>query len=97
MIGQYVEKNQRNWDEKPAALQFAFNTTVHDATEYLNCDRELTSPVRDHPNNEPAPELLQEQLKEAFELVKIHLVRAFQKQQYQYDLRRWNWRLKIGE
>lgn len=66
MIGQYVKKDQKNWDERVAALQFAFNTAVHDATEYtstyLNCDRELISPVRNHPNNEPAPasELLQE-------------------------------------
>ncbi|KMQ93757.1 gypsy retrotransposon integrase-like protein 1-like protein [Lasius niger] len=34
MIGQLVDKDHRNWDENLPALQFAFNTAVHEATGY---------------------------------------------------------------
>lgn len=50
MIGQFVEDDHRAWDEHLPALQFAFNTAVHDATSYtpvyLNHDREPRSPRR---------------------------------------------------
>lgn len=48
MIAQFVGKNHRHWDKHIGALQFAFNTAVHDATGYtpafLNHGRELATP-----------------------------------------------------
>lgn len=45
----------------------------------------------------PAPKELQQQLQDAYELVRIQLARAFERQQKHYDLRRRNWKPKIGE
>ncbi|KMQ82395.1 reverse ribonuclease integrase, partial [Lasius niger] len=54
MISQFVENDHRAWDDHLPALQFAFNTAVHDATgyspAYLNHGRELTAP---HPAEIP--------------------------------------------
>jgi hypothetical protein len=48
MIAQYVGRNHRRWDEKLAALAYAYNSASHDATgftpAYLNCGRELSLP-----------------------------------------------------
>ncbi|KMQ87308.1 hypothetical protein RF55_13435 [Lasius niger] len=53
MISQFVEKDQREWDENLPALQFAYNTATHDATgfspAYLNYGQELCPP---HPGEE---------------------------------------------
>lgn len=61
MISQFVEKDQRMWDEKLATLQFAFNTAVHDATgytpAYLNLGRELISPINDPNESASAPNI----------------------------------------
>lgn len=103
MVAQYVGKDQRNWDTNIEALQFAYNTAVHDATgyipAYLNHGRELISPVCDTRTNDtaPAPEEVQQQLKEAYNLVQIQLARSFHRQQGYYDLRRRNWKPTIGE
>jgi len=103
MVSQYVGKDQRTWDEKLNALQFAYNTAVHDATgftpAFLNCGRELISPVADNPPYEqtPAPETISKQLQDANELVKVHLARAFEKQKHFYDLRRRAWKPHVGE
>lgn len=59
MVAQFAGKNQRNWDAEIEALQFAYNTAVHDATgytpAYLNHGRELISPIDDRENDETAP------------------------------------------
>lgn len=91
MVSQYVGRDQRTWDEKLNALQFAYNTAVHDATGYtpafLNCARELVSPVTDNSSDEqpPVPETIARQLQEANEFVKINLARAFEKQKHYYE------------
>lgn len=103
MIAQFTGGDQKTWDEKLTSLQFAYNTATHDATgytpAYLNCERELISPTSQLPSNEeaPAPEVIKRQLEEAYELVRIHLARAFGKQKRHYDLRRRAWKPKIGE
>lgn len=59
IISQYTGKDQRTWDEKLNALQFAYNTAVHDATGYtpafINHGRELISPADDNPPNGQSP------------------------------------------
>lgn len=103
MIAQYVEKDHRTWDEYLPALQFAFNTAVHDTTGYtpafLNHARELIAPIpsdRQETATEP-PDKVRDKLEEAFELVRINLAHAFQRQQHHYDLRRRAWKPAIGE
>ncbi|KYN17434.1 hypothetical protein ALC57_10276 [Trachymyrmex cornetzi] len=104
MIAQYVDRNHKNWDEHLPELQFAFNTARHDATgytpAYLNLGRELLSPV--NANNvrqgaAPSPDTTRRHLEEAYELVRINLAQAFQRQQKYYDLRRRLWKPKIGD
>ncbi|XP_025270390.1 uncharacterized protein LOC112639728 [Camponotus floridanus] len=103
MVSQYIGKDQKAWDEKLNAIQFAYNTAVYDATRYtsafLNYGRELISPVDDNPSDEqaPAPETIQRQLQEANELMKINLSRAFEKQKHFYDLRRRAWKPQVGD
>lgn len=103
MIGQFVERDHRNWDEQLPALQFAFNTAVHEATGYtpafLNHGRELAAPHPDDtpPATERQPHEIHQQLKDAYEVVRINMARAFQRQEKYYNLRRREWRPQIGD
>lgn len=104
MISQYVDKDQRTWDERLPALQFAYNTAWHETTgytlAYLNCGRELVSPVSERTEeaqDTTTPEGINKQLQEAFEVVKINLAKAFQKQKRYYDLRRRASKPKLGD
>lgn len=104
MVAQYLNKNQRTWDENITALQFAYNTAWHEATghspAYLNCGRELARPHpedRRQPANAPAPDATHRHLQDAYELVRVHLARAFHRQAKHYNLRRRDWRPRIGE
>lgn len=89
MISQYVRKNRKSWDEHLPALQFAYNTAVHDATgytlAYLNDGRELTRPLTQETQETDEPDAVAERLQDAYKLVQVKLARAFEKQQY--DLR----------
>jgi len=103
MIGQYVEEDHRTWDEKLPALQFAYNTATHDTTgytpAYLLHGRELTPPteVDAPPTVRTAPDAVQKNLEEAYELVRINLAQAFQRQEKYYNLRRRKWKPALGE
>ena len=102
MIGQYVNRDHRKWDDRIAELQFAYNTATHDATghtpAFLNHGREIRRPEERERNTEPcAPHALQRRLQDAFELVRVKLARAFQRQERYYNLRRRAWRPKIGD
>ncbi|KAL6418356.1 hypothetical protein ACFW04_012191 [Cataglyphis niger] len=99
MISEFVEKDHRDWDEHLPALQFAYNTAVHDATgytpAYLNHGRELTPPhhVPSTTTSIP-PDTTRRRLDEAYEIVRIQLARAFQRQEKYYNLRRRQWKPK---
>ncbi|XP_024877303.1 uncharacterized protein K02A2.6-like [Temnothorax curvispinosus] len=104
MISQYVDRNHRNWDERIPELQFAYNTARHEATgytpAYLIFGREPISPL----NRETAPSAAaappdetRRHLEEAYELVRVHLARVFQRQEKYYNLRRRQWAPKVGE
>ncbi|KMQ83046.1 reverse ribonuclease integrase, partial [Lasius niger] len=104
MVAQYVGKNQKTWDEHITALQYAYNTAWHEATghtpAYLNHGRELARPHpedRRHTTDHITPDAVNRQLRDAYELVRIHLARAFQRQERHYNLRRRNWRPQVGE
>ncbi|XP_070161377.1 uncharacterized protein [Polyergus mexicanus] len=104
MVAQYVGRNQKTWDEHITALQYAFNTAWSEATghtpAYLNHGRELARP---HPEDRrqsrtaAPPDTTHRRLQEAYELVRICLAQAFQRQERHYNLRRRDWRPKIGE
>ncbi|KMQ82407.1 Uncharacterized protein F44E2.2 [Lasius niger] len=102
MISQYVEQDHRSWDETIPALQYAYNTATHDATEYtpafLNHGRELATPSPAAPPTGPAgkPDVIRSRLEKAYELVRLLLARAFQRQERYYNLRRRNWRPEVG-
>ncbi|KAM0736985.1 hypothetical protein ACS0PU_000078 [Formica fusca] len=90
MIAQYVGKNQKIWDEHVPAVQYAFNTAWNEATgytpAYLNHGRELARPHpedRHHQKTAVSPETTRRHLREAHELVQVHLARAFQHQERQ--------------
>ncbi|KMQ83006.1 Uncharacterized protein F44E2.2 [Lasius niger] len=102
MISQYVEGDHKNWDEHLPALQFAHNTAVNDATgytpAYLNHGRELATPHADEKTTTATePSEIRRQVEKAYELTRIHLARAFQRQEKYYNLRRRPWRPQIGE
>lgn len=102
MIAQYVRRRHCTWDGHLLELQFAFNTATHDATgyspAYLNHGRKLCrsteSPRRDHLT---FPNELWRRVEETYELVKINLARAFQRQEHHYNLCRRDWRPKIQD
>jgi len=104
MVSQYVGKNHRHWDRHIAALQFAYNTARHDVTSYtpafLNHGRELPGPHPEDRRRDIAhgkPEEVHRRLREAQEVVRTNLARAFQRQAHHYDLRRRDWRPQIGD
>ncbi|XP_029667279.1 uncharacterized protein LOC115237980 [Formica exsecta] len=102
MIGEFVDKDHRDWDEHLSAFQFAFNAAVHDATgytpAYVNHGRELVPPHRTAPATErTTPDTTRERLDDAYKIVRIQLARAFQRQEQYYNLRRREWRPHIGE
>jgi hypothetical protein len=104
MISQFVGKNYRRWDEHLPAIQYAYNSANHDATgfspAFLNYGRELAPPHptdRERPHEPLTRTRWSRQLEDAKELVRINLVRAFQKQEKYYNLRRRDWRPKVGE
>jgi len=103
MISQYVGKDHRAWDEQLPALQFAYNTATHDATGYTSAylihGRELTPPTETEASRTEGatPDTVQRNLEEAYELVRINLAQAFQRQQKYYNLRRRNWKPRVGD
>ncbi|XP_036147520.1 uncharacterized protein LOC118647210 [Monomorium pharaonis] len=103
MIAQYVGNRHREWDQHLEALQFAINTAKHATTGYspafLVHGRELARPHPEdrRPTEGMAPEERRQILEEAYELARIHLAQAFQKQERQYNLRRRGWRPQKGE
>ncbi|XP_024868127.1 uncharacterized protein LOC112452239 [Temnothorax curvispinosus] len=103
MVAQYVGKNHRHWDEHLSPLQFAYNTARHDATgytpAYLNHGWELVFPHpedRRHATN-AAPHQTRRRLEEAYEVVRVNLARAFQRQDAHYNLRRRDWRPRVED
>ncbi|XP_025266371.1 uncharacterized protein LOC112638591 [Camponotus floridanus] len=104
MIAQFVGKKHRHWDENIPQLQFAYNTARQEAIGYtpafLIHGRELALPHPDDrrpPLTPTAPETVRQTLEDTFEVVRINLTRAFQRQQRYYDLRRRDWRPRIGD
>lgn len=102
MIAQYVKKRHRTWDEHLDEIQFAYNTATHEATgytpAYLNHGRELRRPHEPEGRGSgTTPHSLQKRLEDAYELVRIQLARAFQRQERHYNLRRRDWRPQIGD
>ncbi|XP_032689765.1 uncharacterized protein LOC116853019 [Odontomachus brunneus] len=100
MVAQYVGRDHRKWDVHLPALQFAYNTAVQESTgyspAYLNYGREIdTTPDKTDGREEPASR--QKRLREANELLRINLARAFQRQEKYYNLRRRNWKPKTDE
>lgn len=43
------------------------------------------------------PDVIRERLEEAYELVRVNLARAFQRQEKYYNLRRRDWKPQAGE
>jgi len=104
MIAQYAGKRHRDWDTHLPTLQFAVNSALHASTgytpAYLNHGRELARPHtadRHKPGPADAPGTTRRRLEEAFELVRIQLARSFQKQERAYNLRRRDWRPRLGD
>lgn len=102
MVAQYVGDQHRDCDQHIDALQFAINIARHETTGYtpafLTHGRELAPP---HPTDRrPAkdpitPETHRQHLEEAYEVARIHLAWAFQKQERHYNLRRRDWRPRL--
>lgn len=104
MIWQFIHTDHRRWDEHLPSLQFAYNSAQQSSTgyapAYLNYGREMRPPhsrARTEDGAPCDPSRQARKLREAYELVRIHLARAFQRQQRHYDLRRHKWRPQLGE
>jgi transposase InsO family protein len=104
MIAQYVGKNHRRWDQQLTAIRYAYNSIPHDATgfspAYLNYGREIAppNPADRSINGAALPQAIwKKRMDEAFELVRINLARAFQRQAPHYNLRRRHWIPAVGE
>lgn len=104
MIRQYVNRDHRRWDEHLDELQFAYNTALHEATgftpAYLNHGRELTAPPVSKTYRRDAaeaPQTVNRHLQDAYEVVRVNLARAFQRQAKYYNLRHRDWRPEIGD
>lgn len=65
----------------------------------MNHGRELVppAPALPTPTEAPEPDIIRQRLQDAEEVVRINLARGFQRQQRYYDLRRREWRPKLGE
>ena len=95
MIRQFIDRNHRHWDRHLAALQYAYNMARHEATgftpAYLNHGRELASPHPDDRSRKSTgvpPAANRRRLEEAYEVVRINLAHAFQRQEPHYNLRK---------
>ncbi|XP_011858097.1 PREDICTED: uncharacterized protein LOC105555680 [Vollenhovia emeryi] len=105
MIAQTIEKSQKRWDRFIPEIAYAYNTAHCESTgytpAYLNFGRELRpsgSVGQITVNTEKEdPETRIKQLREALELAKVKLAQIFQRQQHHYNLRRRDWRPRIGE
>ncbi|XP_044596717.1 uncharacterized protein K02A2.6-like [Cotesia glomerata] len=108
MIAQFIKKSQRSWDKYLPELNFAINTSKHESTQftpaYLNYGREILPPntlratceggqvVEDY-NHLDSLQIL----KEAMDLVRLNLAKAFTKQSQHYNDRHIDWYPKIGD
>lgn len=104
MIGQYAGRQQKTWDALLPEIQFALNTAVHDSTGYtpafLDRGRELRPPGGPATGRISAPPDISQrvkQLTEAQEVARINMARAFQRQAHHYNLRRRDWRPRLGD
>ena len=103
MIAQYIDKDQRKWDENLPELMLALNTSQHESTGYnpafLNFGRNLRLPHTPNEYTEAAdtPNERFQKLKEIFNLVNINMSRAFNRQSHQYNLRRRQWKPKPND
>lgn len=96
-IRQCIGKNHRRWDENLAALQFALNTAQQTSIgyipAYINNGRELRIPASSDEQGESLPPATRaKHLQEAYELVRINLAQAFQRQGKYFDQHRREWR-----
>ena len=86
----------------PAYLNFGRELTVPDTVfNSVNNSEENDQVDKEDVSVEEvvtAPQVLRlDKLKETFELVRLNLNRAFNKQSHHYNLRRRDWRCKIGD
>lgn len=108
MISQFITKTHRTWDKYLPELTFAMNTAKHESTQfspaYLNYGREVDPPKNFRAEAEAGdtctPYDHQERLrilKDAVDLVKVNLARAFTKQSRHYNKNKSDWAPKVGE
>ncbi|XP_011861253.1 PREDICTED: uncharacterized protein LOC105558274 [Vollenhovia emeryi] len=105
MISQTIEKSQKKWDRFIPELAYAYNTAHCESTgytpAYLNYGRELrpSGSIGQKTENmeQEDPETRIKQMHEALELARVKLAQSFQRQQHHYNLRRRDWKPRVGE
>lgn len=107
IMAQYAVKH-KNWDEYLPELQMAYNTSIHEATQFspafLNYGRILRHPKNTYDEVLDGKKLHTQSdedrirnLKDIRELVKNILSKTKKDQQRHYNLRRRNWAPQIGD
>lgn len=103
MFAKWVSDNQRDWDQKLAAIAFAYNTSQQESTQFtpffLQYGREARIPAdlvyglppdANHQTNTSLPEFVLQQrdtLHDAFALARQHLGASAERRKRQYDMR----------
>lgn len=105
-IAQMCNNEHKNWDEKIPEIMFALNSSKHESTgfspAFLNFGRELELPTNINElqtPNQKVPSINErvDTLQKALKIAKVMLGRAASNQQHYYNLRRRDWKPKIGE
>lgn len=108
MIAQFSEQQHNKWDEFLPEMMLAINTSVSESTGYspafLTQGREPRLPKALYDEvtigtgaENPDPVNRSKNLKEIFEIVKRNLIQSSVEQQRHYNLRRRQWKPRIGD
>ena len=109
MFAKSVQDNQRDWCTQLKYITYAYNTSVHRETTYspfylmfgrrpkMNLDLLLETPSELYKDLDDYTETLQARMRNAFEIVGLHLEQAFDRNKLIYDTKVRPREFEVGE